>query len=182
MECPRSDQSRNRFAVSLDWIDDRRLVCVWLAKMFFEIANGGAYSVESVFKRRFTDQPIRSALYALISGLFICLWSLLLIIPGIMAACKYVMGPFLLDSDPQLSAFDAIGISKEHMKRYRGRMFLLNLSDMGWYFLGLFTIGIRWFWIVPKHQTARTLFFTDRYNERHPAPAPIPQETMADFN
>lgn len=153
-----------------------------LAKMFIEIANGGTYSIEAFLKRSFTDQPIRSVLYAFISNVFVILWSLLLIIPGIMAAYKYAMGPFLLNSDPQLSAFDAIGKSKEHMMGYRGQLFLLDLSYLGWYFLGLFTIGILWLWIIPKHQTARTLFFMDRYKELHPAPAPLPQEAMPDFN
>jgi uncharacterized membrane protein len=153
-----------------------------LAKLYIEIANGGSYSIESVFKRSFSDQPIRSVFYAFISGVFILLWSLLLIIPGIMASYKYAMGPFLLNTEPELSAYDAIGKSKEHMMGYRGQLFLLDLSYLGWYFLGLFTIGILWFWIIPKHHTARTLFFMDRYNELHPAPAPLPQEAMPDFN
>lgn len=153
-----------------------------LAKMFIEIANGGTYNIESVLKRSFTDQPIRSVLYAFISSVFIALWSLLLIIPGIMAAYKYAMGPFLLNTDPQLAAFDAIGKSKEHMMGYRGQLFLLDLSYLGWYFLGLFTLGILWFWIIPKHNTARTLFFIDRYNELHPAPKLDIQEALPDFN
>lgn len=153
-----------------------------LAKMFIEIALGGTYSIESVFKRSFTDQPIRSALYAFISSVFIILWSLLLIIPGIMAAYKYAIGPYLLNTDPGLSAFDAIGKSKEHMMGYRGKLFLLDVSYFGWYLLGIFTLGILWLWIIPKHYTARTLFFMDRYKELHPQPVPLPQEALPDFN
>jgi uncharacterized membrane protein len=153
-----------------------------MAKLFIEIALGGNYSIESVFKRSFTDQPIRSVLYGFISGVFVLLWSLLLIIPGIMAAYKYAMGPFLLNNDPGLSAYDAIGKSKEHMMGYRAKLFFLDMSYLGWYFLGLFTFGILWFWIIPKHSTARTLFFMDRYKELHPEPAPLPQESLPDFN
>lgn len=153
-----------------------------LAKLFIEIANKGTYSIESVFKRSFTDQPIRSVLYAFISGVFIFLWSLLLLIPGIMAIYKYAMGPYLLNTDPGLSAFDAIEKSKEHMMGYRGKLFRLDLSYFGWYFLGIFTLGILWLWIIPKHNTARTLFFIDRYKELHPEPAPLPHESLPDFN
>jgi uncharacterized membrane protein len=152
-----------------------------IAKLYIEIANNRNYNIESVLKTSFTDQPVRSILYSFISSLFVSLWTLLFIIPGIMAVYKYAMGPFLLNVEPDLSALDAVGKSKQHMMGHRWQLFLLDLSYLGWYILGIFTLGILWLWIVPKHRTARTLFFKERYFEVHPVQTPEPTADLPDF-
>lgn len=152
-----------------------------IAKLYIEIANNRNYNIESVLKTSFTDQPIRSILYSFISSLFVSLWTLLLIIPGFMAIYKYAMGPFLLNVEPELSALDAVGRSKQHMMGHRWQLFSLDLSYLGWYILGIFTLGILWLWIVPKHQTARTLFFKERYLEVNPVKAPQPSADLPEF-
>lgn len=155
------------------------LVAYGLTLLYIETANNREFSVEKVLKSGFTDQPLRTVLHAFIVNIFTVLWTLLLIIPGIMAAYKYSMGYFLLQKDPALSAFDAVGKSKEYMMGHRGQLFLLDLSYLGWYILGLFTLGILWFWILPKHQTARTLFFIDRYLEVNPEPVVVAADPFA---
>ncbi len=71
------------------------------------------------------------ALYVLM-GIFIFLWSLLLIVPGIIAAYRYAMAPFLMADDPELGALDAINMSKEMMDGHKGRLFALQFSFIGW--------------------------------------------------
>ena len=139
------------------------LVSYALMRMYITVSKNQEPQIESIVKVGVMEQPIRSVVHAFISQVFVFLWTLLLIIPGIMAAYKYAMGYYLLNLEPTLSAYDAIDKSKQYMLGNRMKLFLLDLSYLGWYFLGLFTLGILWFWVAAKHQTARVLFFHDLY-------------------
>jgi uncharacterized membrane protein len=135
-----------------------------IIRMYITLTKENAtQSIESIVKVGFVEQPTRSVIHSFIVTVFTFLWALLFIIPGIMAAYKYSMGFYLLNKESNLSAFDAVTKSKELMMGNRMRLFTLDLSYLGWYILGIFTLGILWFWIIPKHLTARTLFFNDLY-------------------
>lgn len=73
-------------------------------------------------------------------GLFIFLWSLLFVIPGIIATYSYSMTAYILCENPEMTAREAIKKSKELMKGNRWRLFCLELSFMGWILLA--TLGI----------------------------------------
>ena len=45
----------------------------------------------------------------------------------------------------------------------RMKLFMLDMSYLVWYLIGILTFGILWLWIFPKHMTARILFFNDLY-------------------
>ena len=75
-------------------------------------------------------------------SLFIALWSLLFIIPGIIKSYSYRMVPFILTDNPDISATDAITLSRKMMKGNKWRAFVLDLSFIGWYILSGFTFGI----------------------------------------
>ncbi len=68
----------------------------------------------------------------LLMGLYIFLWSLLLVIPGIMKAYSYAMTPYILAENPHYSANDAISESCRIMDGNRWRLFCLNFSFIGW--------------------------------------------------
>lgn len=74
-------------------------------------------------------------------GLFVLLWSLLLVIPGIIASYRYSMTPFILCERPDMTAREAINESKELMKGNKWRLFCLEFSFIGW---GLLAAGIVW--------------------------------------
>lgn len=65
-------------------------------------------------------------------ALFTFLWSLLFVIPGIIASYRYSMTPFILVENPQMTAREAIGDSKELMKGNKWRLFCLEFSFIGW--------------------------------------------------
>ena len=65
-------------------------------------------------------------------GVQIALWGLLFIIPGVIAAIRYSMAPYLLADDPSLSASEAIQKSKEMMKGRKASYFMLMISFIGW--------------------------------------------------
>lgn len=64
--------------------------------------------------------------------IFVYLWSLLLIIPGIIAAYRYRMALFIMLDNPQLGALDCIHQSKAVMYGHKGELFMLDLSFLGW--------------------------------------------------
>ncbi len=74
--------------------------------------------------------------------LYITLWTLLLIIPGIVKNYAYRMVPFILSEYPQMSAKEALRLSDEMTRGHKARMFVLDLSFFGWYLLGAITFGL----------------------------------------
>jgi uncharacterized membrane protein len=78
----------------------------------------------------------------LFMALFIILWSLLLVIPGIIAAYRYAMAPYLMSENPDLGIREAVNISKQMMSGHKGRLFCLDLSFIGWYLLASLAVGL----------------------------------------
>jgi uncharacterized membrane protein len=78
----------------------------------------------------------------LIQGIFILLWSLLLIVPGIIASIRYSQAFYILIDHPEMKASDAINRSKEMMDGQKWKYFLLMLSFIGWYILLIFVLVI----------------------------------------
>ncbi|MGI5850200.1 MAG: DUF975 family protein [Christensenellales bacterium] len=74
--------------------------------------------------------------------LFIFLWSLLFIIPGIVKALSYFMTPYILAESKSVSATDALLLSMRMTKGYKGEIFVMALSFIGWGILSALTMGI----------------------------------------
>ncbi|HAG03937.1 MAG TPA: hypothetical protein DCG28_00725 [Lachnospiraceae bacterium] len=74
--------------------------------------------------------------------LYIVLWSLLFIIPGIVKAYEYFLVPYILADDPNTPCEEAFAKSKEIMTGQKMNVFLLHLSFIGWFILGIFTLGL----------------------------------------
>ncbi len=73
--------------------------------------------------------------------IFICLWSLLLVVPGIIAAYRYAMAPYLLAENPDMGVMEAIARSKEMMDGHKARLFYLQFSFLGWIILAVGVTG-----------------------------------------
>jgi len=71
----------------------------------------------------------------LMMGLFTFLWMLLFIIPGIVAAYRYSMAPYIMANNPGIGILDAISESKRMMTGNKGKLFVLDLSFIGWLLL-----------------------------------------------
>lgn len=94
-------------------------------------------------------------------NLFIFLWALLLIIPGIIKSYSYSMTEYLVADNPDLDALGAITKSKEMMNGWKSKLFLLDLSLIGWWFLCLFTCGIGFLWLGAYFKTNRANFYQE---------------------
>ena len=94
-------------------------------------------------------------------NVFVFLWSLLLIIPGIVKMFSYAMTEFILEEHPELSANEAIDHSRAMMKGHKFDLFWLVLSFIGWGIVCIFTLGIGFLWLIPYMQTSIAGFYED---------------------
>ncbi len=93
--------------------------------------------------------------------LYILLWALLLIIPGIIAALSYSMTFYILADDDTIKAQEALDKSKKMMDGYKWKYFCLGLRFIGWALLCLLTLGIGFFWLVPYIHVSVAKFYDD---------------------
>ena len=75
-------------------------------------------------------------------GLYTFLWSLLLVIPGIVKSYEYQMIPYILGEHPDMEMDEVFALSKSMMYGNKWKAFVLDLSFLGWYILNGFTLGI----------------------------------------
>jgi len=92
-------------------------------------------------------------------GLFIFLWSLLLGFPGIIAAYRYSMAPYLMAQDENLGIREAVRKSKALMKGNKGRLFGLHLSFIGWGILCCLSLGVGLLWLNPYIAASEAAFY-----------------------
>ncbi len=93
---------------------------------------------------------------------FVFLWSLLFFVPGIIKSLAYAMTNYILVDRPELSANEAINLSRDMMYGHKFDLFYLYLSFVGWIILCFFfTLGIGFLWLYPYIQTAQASFYLD---------------------
>lgn len=101
------------------------------------------------------------------------LWAILLVVPGIIKGLAYSMYPYVLRDEPELSVWQTLKKSEAIMKGYKGKLFLMYLSFVGWFILGAFTFGILYIWLTPYVMTSTVKFYDDvrraYYNGNDPA-------------
>lgn len=101
------------------------------------------------------------------------LWAILLVVPGIIKGLAYSMYPYVLRDEPDLSVWQTLKKSEAIMKGYKGKLFLMYLSFVGWFILGAFTFGILYIWLTPYVMTSTVKFYDDvrraYYNGNDPA-------------
>lgn len=93
--------------------------------------------------------------------LWTSLWSLLLLIPGIVKAYSYRMMFLILAENPGVSVRKSMNISKAMTKGFKGDLFVMDLSFLGWAVLCCLTAGIGFLWLVPYMYTAETNAYRD---------------------
>lgn len=84
-----------------------------------------------------------------ITGFFVFLWSLVFVIPGIVKGYAYLMAPYILADNPDLTAREALRESKRITYGHKGELFVLSLSFFGWILLVPLTLGLITIWLAP---------------------------------
>lgn len=132
------------------WIINLILGGVWplgMAIYSLKFVNGESVGTGDIFGG-FNNLIPSFCVYFLV-GIFTFLWSLLLIVPGIIKAMSYSMSYYVLAENPELSAMEAINKSKEMTKGHKWDIFVTYLSFIGWMLLASLTLGIGYLWLIP---------------------------------
>lgn len=137
--------------------------------LLFPLQYGAAVAFLS-FKRTGVDVKIgdmfvgfndygRVFVTILLQTLYIVLWSLLLVVPGIIKAISYSQTIYILKDNPELKFNGAIERSMAMMEGHKMEAFLLGISFIGWLLLGVLTLGIGMLWVTPYMSTAYAHFY-----------------------
>ncbi len=127
------------------------------AILFLNLVRSGNVNLGDLFKG--FNNFGKALLAYFLMMLFILLWTLLLIIPGIIAALKYSQTFYILADNPNIRAIDAIRESKRMMNGHKWKLFKLQLSFIGWALLGILTLGIGYLWLVQYMYASYALFY-----------------------
>lgn len=93
----------------------------------------------------------------ILQSLLIYCWTLLFIIPGIVARYRYRMAIYILLDNPGLSAFECLRASAEMTQGHKGELFVLDLSFLGWLLLSVVPLTL--VWTVPYLHMSYTLYY-----------------------
>ena len=95
----------------------------------------------------------------ILQAILIALWSLLLVIPGIVAAYRYRMAYYVLLDHPEYGCLQCIRESKALMRGHKAELFVLDLSFLGWYLLCALTFGLLLIWRMPYFELTYANFY-----------------------
>lgn len=126
---------------------------------FLKLVRNEGPIIEDMF--RGFKSFLKSFVLNLLMIIFTLLWSLLLIIPGIIAALRYSMAYYIMMDNPELSAFEALSQSKRMMVGHKFELFRFWVSYLGWFLLGVITLGLAFLWVNPYYETAKANFYLD---------------------
>ena len=121
--------------------------------------QGRENTVSEMFKAGFAENYGRVLGVTLLTMLFVVLWSLLLLIPGIVKGYSYALTFYIANDHPELSPNECINRSIDMMQGHKVDLFLLHLSFIGWIFLGLLSLGIGLLWVAPWMRMAQVGFY-----------------------
>jgi uncharacterized membrane protein len=92
---------------------------------------------------------------------YMFLWFLLFIIPGIIKAFAYSQVYFVLKDNPEIGINAAITKSRKLMHGYKWKYFVLQLSFIGWIILCLLSLGIGFLWLSPYLSASNAAFYNE---------------------
>lgn len=137
-----------------------------LVAFYMNLKRKGQAEVGDILKGM--DRFGRNFLTELLMTIFIALWTLLLIIPGIIAYYSYSMTWFILNDNPELTSSQAIARSKELMRGKKMALFQLQVSFIGWAILAyvgaIVTLGLSMVPLQAYYNAAKLSFYEDLIN------------------
>lgn len=140
---------------------------VFSGLLFFGYA---AVSLELIKRKKVKPRVLFSGMFknffekwgaSLLMGVYVFLWSLLLLIPGIIKSYAYSMTYYIMQENPGMSLSVAITKSRRMMKGHKWQLFLLDLSFTGWMLLSILTLGLALVYVWPYYQAARAAFYCE---------------------
>lgn len=137
------------------------------------LAKYDATTIGDLFEGFKSNNIFRAMKLGILQTIFIILWSLLFIIPGIIKSFSYSMAYYIMLENPDCTALEAIRKSKEMMKGHKLDLFITCLSFIGWFILGflvgIFTLSLPFLWISPYYNTTISHFYLNLVNRNDTA-------------
>lgn len=130
-----------------------------IAKISLMLARGETPTLSRLFDG--FNEFSRTLLTYLLMSVFIFLWSLLLIVPGIIKAIAYSQTFYILLEDKTIAPMDALRKSERMMYGYKAKYFGLCWSFFGWMLLCILTLGIGFLWLAPYMQVSFAKFYEE---------------------
>lgn len=129
----------------------------------------------NIFKAMFSAYTNGYLKETLLTGIminvFTTLWTFLFVIPGIIKGYSYALTPYIMkdmiDSDYKMSITEAITQSRKEMNGHKLDLFVLDLSFIGWWLLGIITIGIGFIWIIPYYRQTKANFYRSLVGDKY---------------
>ncbi|MBR2338643.1 MAG: DUF975 family protein [Clostridia bacterium] len=120
--------------------------------------DGQPMNIGDMFKG-FTDDFLGTFLLGLLSSLFIALWSLLLVIPGIVKSYAYAMAYYIKVDHPEYDWKQCLSTSQQMMNGHKMDLFVQDLSFIGWFLVGSLCLGVGVLWVVPYRTASYAQFY-----------------------
>ena len=131
------------------------------AKVFLGLTRSDEpIKIEDTFAG-FTSDIGGNIILGLLTSVFTFLWSLLFVIPGIVKAYSYSMAFYIKHDNPTYTWKQCIDESRKIMNGNKMRLFLLDLSFIGWIIVGILCLGIGTLWVSPYMSAAHANFYQE---------------------
>ena len=123
--------------------------------------RGRENTVNEMISAGFKEDYGRVLGIMLLGTVYILLWCLLLIIPGIIKAYAFSMAPYIAEDNPELGPGECLRRSEDLMYGHKMDLFMLHLSFIGWILLGILSLGIGLLWVTPWMEMAQVKFYEE---------------------
>ncbi len=153
------DENITKFISSIVSIIISGLIGFGIVSYFLKVSRNENVTYKELFSE--TNMFWSYIGIALLVGLFTMLWSLLFIIPGIIAALSYSLVYCIKLDNPELDVKEVLTKSKQMMNGHKWEYFVLILSFLGWIILGIFTFGVLYLWLIPYMQVTLCNFYNN---------------------
>lgn len=124
---------------------------------FLKISRDEDVEINELWSKAYLFVPY--IILSIVMSLFIFCFTLLLIIPGIVAALSYSMSYYIMLDYPEMGTLEILKESKRMMRGHKMEYLILLLSFLGWAILGIFTLGILWLWLIPYMNVTMANFY-----------------------
>ncbi len=131
-------------------------------RFFLKFRQNHPVTVSEIFQSYKDKTFLNVAKVTFLRDLFVYLWGLLFIIPGIIKSLEYFAVDYILAVRPDADSDEVFDLSKRMMKGNKLALFELGFSFIGWFFLSIFACGLPFFlYVTPYIRIAQTLFFCE---------------------
>lgn len=132
-------------------------------KSFLKISRGEKACVSDLGSC--TEMMLKYFLLLFLTSLFSGLWTLLLIVPGIIVFYSYRLVYYITLDNPEISTMGAIRLSKELMNGHKRELFILDCSFILWHIASIVTLGLLYLYVIPYSAVTKANFYNKIIDE-----------------